>query len=55
MTDGLYQVAQVVVVAGWALFMAEYISTLLMLPWTFRLGVPSSAPVDEPPGLPPVE
>ena len=40
MTDGLYQVAQVVAVAGWVLFLAEYTSTLLMLPWTFRFGLP---------------
>jgi hypothetical protein len=40
MTDGMYQAAPVVAVAGWTLFMAEYISTLLMLPWTFRFGLP---------------
>ena len=40
MADGLYEVAQGVAVAGWVLFASEYISTLLMLPWTFRFGLP---------------
>jgi hypothetical protein len=40
MADGLYEVAQVVAVAGWGLLATEYISTLLMLPWTFRFGLP---------------
>lgn len=40
MTSHLYQLAQVVAVVGWVLMAVEYISTLLMLPWTFRFGIP---------------
>jgi len=40
MREELFQVAQLVAVTGWVLLAAEYISTLLMLPWTFRIGVP---------------
>ena len=40
MTRDVAQIAQVVALAGLLLLVVEYISTLLMLPWTFRFGLP---------------